>query len=81
MKTKFKSMLARRGLSASVLLLLGTSLRGEVVPILDKVPCAIPDLQAAQVPDRVQLTGLLGLRIRSNAVNRLLAVDVVLGKS
>ena len=41
------------------------------------VPSVINDRQEAQVPDRVQLNGMLGARIHANTYNRLLeTVDV-----
>lgn len=37
-----------------------------------KVPAAVPDKQERQVPDREQFSGMLGARIKNNAINRLL---------
>ena len=53
-----------------------TSLAGEISPLPDKVPSVVADRQDAQVPDRVQLKGMLGVRIHNSAVNRLLAIDL-----
>jgi DUF1680 family protein len=43
--------------------------------IADRVPCAIPDRQAFQTPDAVQLTGWLGSRIQASESNRLVRID------
>ena len=52
-----------------------TSVQAAVVPLQDKVPCAVSDKQDFQVPDRVQLSGWLGTRIAANATNRLEKID------
>ena len=52
-----------------------TSLASEISPLPDKIPSLVADRQDAQVPDRVQLTGMLGVRIHNSAINRLLAID------
>jgi DUF1680 family protein len=48
----------------------------DTIPTPDKIPCAAADRQDSQVPDRVHLSGMIGVRIQNNAVNRLLAMDV-----
>lgn len=61
----------------SVFLVSATSLSaGEIVPIPDKVAPAVADRQVMQVPDRVQLSGMIGGRIHNSIANRLLAIDV-----
>ena len=42
-----------------------------IVPVPEKVVCAVPDRQEFQHPDRAQLTGWLGTRIAANEANRL----------
>ena len=37
-----------------------------VRPLPDKIPCAVPDRQDFQVPDRVHLTGWVGTRVARN---------------
>jgi len=46
-----------------------------VRPLPDKVACAVADRQDSQVPDRVRLTGWVGLRVDGNAANRLENID------
>ena len=46
-----------------------------IAPVPEKVAPAVPDRQDFQVPDRVQLTGWLGQRIRANEANRLVKLD------
>ena len=46
-----------------------------LVPLPDKIPCAIPDRQAFQMPDAVQLDGWLGSRIWASESNRLAQLD------
>ncbi len=46
-----------------------------IVPVPEKVACAVPDRQEFQHPDRVQLTGWLGTRIAANEANRLTRID------
>ncbi len=53
-----------------------TSLAAQVTPLPDRVPCAVPDRQDRQVPDRVHLSGMLGVRIDHSALNRLRAMDI-----
>jgi len=52
-----------------------TSSAAEISLLPEKIPCAVPDRQDAQIPDRVHLTGMVGTRIERNASNRLLAID------
>ena len=48
-----------------------------ITPLPYVVPSAVADRQEAQVPDRVQLSGMLGARIHANTTTRLLeTVDV-----
>ena len=51
------------------------SAQGAITPLPEKVPCAVPDKQDFQIPDRVQLTGWLGTRIAANEANRLAKID------
>jgi DUF1680 family protein len=41
----------------------------------DKIPCAVPDQQDFQTPDRIHLTGWVGSRITGNESNRLVKID------
>jgi DUF1680 family protein len=52
-----------------------TGMARALVPVPEKVPCAVPDRQDFQIPDRVQLTGWLGTRIMASATNRLEKLD------
>jgi hypothetical protein len=48
-----------------------------ITPLPYVVPTVVEDCQEAQVPDRVQLNGMLGARIHANTTTRLLeTVDV-----
>ena len=47
----------------------------DIVPLPDKIACAAPDRQLAQVPDRVHLDGWVGGRIAVSEANRLVKVD------
>lgn len=55
-----------------------TILRAEaaIVPVAEKVPCAVADKQDSQVPDRVQLKGWIGTRMAANEGNRLAKMDL-----
>jgi uncharacterized protein len=53
-----------------------TLLANEISLTPDKIPCVVADRQDMQIPDRVHLSGMIGVRIHNNAVNRLLAMDV-----
>ncbi len=46
-----------------------------ITPQTDKVVPAIPDRQDFQTPDRVRLTGWVGMRIDANEANRLVKLD------
>ena len=59
----------------STLLLVTTACVAEITPLPEKVPCVIADKQDFQIPDRVQLTGWLGMRIAANEANRLVKMD------
>ena len=50
---------------------LTTAPAASISPLPDKVPLAVPDRQDFQVPDRVRLTGWVGMRIEANEANRL----------
>ncbi len=41
----------------------------------EKIPCAAPDKQEFQIPDRVELDGMLGSRIAASEKNRLVKID------
>lgn len=43
---------------------------------LDKVPTVIADWQDCQVPDRIQIGGWVGERMRANETNRMVKMDV-----
>ncbi len=64
---------------STILLLTALSLRAfaAITPLPYVVPSVVEDRQEAQVPDRVQLSGMLGARIQANTYTRLLeTVDV-----
>jgi DUF1680 family protein len=46
-----------------------------IIPVSDKVPCAVPDRQEFQQPDRFHLTGWVGRRVEENERNRLVKLD------
>ena len=46
-----------------------------ISPVPDKVTPVIPDRQDFQIPDRVRLTGWVGMRIDANEANRLVKLD------
>jgi hypothetical protein len=52
------------------------SLSAVIMPVPDKVVCAVADRQALTEPDQVHLAGSLGARIEANETNRLAKVDV-----
>jgi DUF1680 family protein len=60
----------------SLLLIAALTTPPAITPIPDVIPAAAPDVQEAQVPDRVQLEGMIGARIDASTVNRLLEMDV-----
>ena len=56
---------------------LSLSTSAAITPLPYVVPSVVEDRQEAQVPDRVQLSGMLGARIQANTYTRLLeTVDV-----
>ncbi|HEY3855187.1 MAG TPA: beta-L-arabinofuranosidase domain-containing protein [Verrucomicrobiae bacterium] len=57
-------------------LLVGFTLSAAVVPVPEKVTCAIADKQDFTLPDRVHLTDWIGSRIDVNESNRLVELDV-----
>jgi uncharacterized protein len=59
-------------LSAAALV---TSTAATITPVPDKVTPVVPDKQDFQVPDRVHLTGWVGMRIEANEANRLVKLD------
>ena len=52
-----------------------TGIAQALTPLPEKIPCAIPDRQAFQTPDAVQLDGWLGSRIWASESNRLAQLD------
>jgi DUF1680 family protein len=46
-----------------------------ISPVPDKVTPVVPDRQDFQTPDRVRLTGWVGMRIEANEANRLVKLD------
>ncbi len=46
-----------------------------ITPLPDKVTPVVPDVQASQIPDAVQLTGWMGSRISASEANRLARID------
>jgi len=52
------------------------SLFAVIVPVPDKVVCAVADRQAFTQPDEIRLNGWLGSRIDANEANRLAKLDV-----
>ena len=46
-----------------------------ISPVADKVTPVVPDRQDFQVPDRVHLSGWVGMRIEANEANRLVKLD------
>lgn len=49
--------------------------RAALVPLSEKRPPAIADVQASQIPDRIQLQGSMGERIKGNEAQRLVKID------
>jgi DUF1680 family protein len=62
-------------LALGVCLVTAASSAKDIVPVPDKIPCAVADLQDSQIPDRVHLSGMIGTRIHNSAGNRLQAID------
>lgn len=46
-----------------------------IIPVPDKIACTIADRQDVPIPNQVQLTGWLGVRIAANESNRLVQLD------
>lgn len=46
-----------------------------ITPLPEVVSCAVADKQEFQIPDRVQLTGWVGMRVAQNEANRLVKID------
>lgn len=59
-------------LAASVV----TAVAQPIVPVPEKITCAVKDRQDPQIPDRVQQTGWQGLRSAASITNRLEQVDL-----
>lgn len=68
MKTTSRLLLA-------LVLAFSPALRAAVDPLPFKIPAAVPDVQAFQVPDRVRLGGWVGARVAANEANRLVRID------
>ena len=49
---------------------LGSVSAEDMLPLPEKITCAIADKQAFQQPDRVHLTGWIGSRMEANAKGR-----------
>ena len=60
-------------LAATIALTVSTS--AAISPLPDKVTPVVPDRQDFQTPDRVHLTGWVGMRIEANEANRLVKLD------
>lgn len=52
-----------------------TAFAEPIIPVPEKISCAVTDRQDFQIPDRVQLTGWVGSRIAANESNRLVQLD------
>ena len=52
------------------------SLSAAIMPVPDKISCAVADRQAFTQPDQVHLNGWLGSRVMANEANRLVKIDV-----
>ncbi len=66
-----KAILAVWVLAAALLV----SAAATIAPLPDKVTPVVPDRQDFQTPDRVRLTGWVGMRIDANEANRLVKLD------
>jgi uncharacterized protein len=51
------------------------SMSAAISPLPDKVTPVVPDRQDFQIPDRLHLTGWVGMRIEANEANRLVKLD------
>ena len=56
-------------------LILTAALNGAILPVPEKVACAVADRQDFQGPDRLQLTGWVGSRVTASERNRLAKID------
>ncbi len=54
---------------------LGSVSAEDMLPLPEKITCAIADKQAFQQPDRLHLTGWIGSRIDANSKNRLAKIN------
>jgi uncharacterized protein len=62
-------------LMIALLVMANLALSAAVLPVPEKVPCAVPDQQDFTQPDRLHLTGWVGGRIEANEANRLVKID------
>jgi hypothetical protein len=63
-------------LVSALLLVFATLLQAQPLSLApEKVPPVIADRQDSQIPDRVQLSGWIGTRVRVNETNRLVKLD------
>ena len=69
-------MTIRNSLCIAFMAIASTALAGQVSIVPDKIPAVVADRQDAQIPDRVRLSGMIGVRIQNSALNRLLRMDV-----
>ncbi len=46
-----------------------------ISPLPDKIAPVVPDRQDFQTPDRLRLTGWIGMRVEANEANRLVKID------
>ena len=79
MATKLVKPTFKAGLILGLLLALGATSRtssAAIVPVPEKVACAVADRQAFTQPDQIDLGGWLGTRIHANEANRLVRIDV-----
>ncbi len=54
---------------------MATAVAAPITPVPEKIACAVADRQDFQIPDRVQLTGWVGIRVAGNESNRLVQLD------
>ena len=73
-RSRFASALTVAALTSATLL--SRLSASTISPLPDKVEPVIADRQDAQVPDRVHLTGWVGMRMAVNESNRLAMLDV-----
>ena len=70
----FSGMKSNLAILASTLALMA-SVSAAISPVPDKVTPAIADRQDSETPDRVRLTGWVGMRIDANEAGRLVKLD------